>query len=585
MQSPLPSRLAKSVFSWAGIAHHALLKKFSFNHGSAVRYSLAAGGGLLLSAAFPNFGLAGAAGAAWVAPGLILFSALGCGGGRAFRLGFAGGLAHFLSSLYWLLAIPYTFHGIPIAPGAGWLSLSAYCALFPALWVWLCWRISPSRAGAEIAPAEAETGSSRTLDATTYRAAVDRFLVAGRLARGVWFFECALIWVALEMARGRLLTGFPWNFVGASQFKMLPLIQIASVTGVYGVSFLVVWMSVALVSALLALTRKPQLGAWGEAGLPLLSVALLASFGKVKVANIETAPGLLNVALVQPSFAQTVIWDEAEDETRFKQMIALSESALADKSSRLLIWPEGAISALTREHLAALAGLTARHGVWLLATVDLAETAAGGRTEYFNSSILINPEGDVTGIYHKRRLVIFGEYVPRWLALLKWVTPIGDGFTPGKESAQFAMKNPDARFSPLICFEDMFGEEAREHTALDTDFLVNLTNDGWFGNGAAGWQQAAMAVFRAVENGVPLVRCTNNGLTCWIDAQGRLRKIFSVAGNVYGAGFMTADIPLRSAAEEGRTFYNLHGDWFGWGCCGMSLCFCVGSLSRRRRVP
>ena len=118
------------------------------------------------------------------------------------------------------------------------------------------------------------------------------------------------------------------------------------------------------------------------------------------------------MALVQPSFAQTVIWDDAEDESRFKRMITLSETALADKSSRLLIWPEGAISALTPEHLAALAGLTARHGIWLLATVELAETATGGKTEYFNSSILINPEGEVTGIYHKRRLVIFGEYVP-----------------------------------------------------------------------------------------------------------------------------------------------------------------------------
>jgi apolipoprotein N-acyltransferase len=304
------------------------------------------------------------------------------------------------------------------------------------------------------------------------------------------------------------------------------------------------------------------------------------------VATINSKPKDLRVAMVQPSFAQTSIWNEAEDETRFQRMIALSETALADKEKpcRLLIWPEGALSFLTQEHLDALRGLTARYGIWLLATVDLAEPAAGGAMQYFNSSILISPEGELAGVYHKRRLVVFGEYVPWWLAFLKWVTPIEGGFTPGKESAQFAMKNPDARFSPLICFEDMFAEEAREHCAIDTDFLVNLTNDGWFGNGAAGWQQAATAVFRAVENGVPLVRCTNNGLTCWIDAQGRLRQIFSVAGNVFGAGFMTADIPLRPGGEEGRTFYNLHGDWFGWGCCGMSLCLFAGSIRWNRRA-
>ena len=137
-----------------------------------------------------------------------------------------------------------------------------------------------------------------------------------------------------------------------------------------------------------------------------------------------------------------------------------------------------------------------------------------------------------------------------WLAFLKWVTPIDGAFTPGKEPVQFAVNNPDARFSALICFEDAFAEEAREHVTPDTDFLVNLTNDGWFGNGPAAWQQAASAVFRAVENGVPLVRCTNNGLTCWIDAQGRLREIFSVAGNVFDAGFMTA---RHSLAAQRRT--------------------------------
>jgi apolipoprotein N-acyltransferase len=547
------------------IAHYGRLKKFSVNRGSVARLALAAGGGLLLSAAFPSVGLAGAA---WVAPGLILFSALGCTGGQAFRLGFTGGLAHFLSSLYWLLAMPDTVYGVPVGPGFAWLFLSAYCALFPALWVWLCWRIWPSPPGA--APLAAG-------------AALDQFFSAGLWQRGRWAFCGALMWVALEMARGRLLTGFPWNFLGVSQYRMLPLIQMAAVTGVHGVSFLVVWMSVALVMALLALTRKPQRWVWGEAGLPLLAAAVVASFGATQVARIQPAAEELVVALVQPAFAQGLSLSEGEEEARLKQMIALSDKALADPAS-LLIWPEGAMSSLTPEHQAALAGLASRHGVWLVATADLGEAAAAGATEYFNSSILINPEGALAGIYHKRRLVIFGEYVPGWLGFLKWVTPINGGFTPGTEAVQFVTKNPEARFSVLICFEDAFAEEARAHVAPDTDFLVNLTDDGWFGQGPAAWQQAASAVFRAVENGVPLVRCTNNGLTCWIDAQGRLRKIFSVAGKVDEAGFMTANIPLRPGSEGSRTFYNLHGDWFGWSCCGLSLCLCAGTVWPRRSV-
>jgi apolipoprotein N-acyltransferase len=102
---------------------------------------------------------------------------------------------------------------------------------------------------------------------------------------------------------------------------------------------------------------------------------------------------------------------------------------------------------------------------------------------------------------------------------------------------------------------------------------VNLTNDGWFGEGAEQWQHAASAVFRAVENRVPLARCCNNGLTCWIDSHGRLRDIFRAkAGSVYGAGVMTAQIPVLAAGEKrAATFYNRHGDWFGWLCVGVMV--------------
>jgi apolipoprotein N-acyltransferase len=126
---------------------------------------------------------------------------------------------------------------------------------------------------------------------------------------------------------------------------------------------------------------------------------------------------------------------------------------------------------------------------------------------------------------------------------------------------------------------------AREYVQDDTDFLVNLTNDGWFGEGAAQWQQAAAAVFRAVENGVPLVRCCNNGLTCWADATGRLREIFkNTAGSVYGAGAMTIDLPLSQPGEKRvPTFYNQHGDWFGWFCVGVTGILLVVKISGHRR--
>jgi apolipoprotein N-acyltransferase len=139
--------------------------------------------------------------------------------------------------------------------------------------------------------------------------------------------------------------------------------------------------------------------------------------------------------------------------------------------------------------------------------------------------------------------------------------------------------------SALICYEDVFPQLARASVEPDTDFLVNITNDGWFGEGAAQWQQAASAVYRAVENGVPLVRCANTGLTCWVDANGRIREVFVDGnGSIYGAGFMMAKIPLLAAGEKRpQTFYHQHGDWFGWSCVVFAVAALVRAMSRTWR--
>jgi apolipoprotein N-acyltransferase len=131
----------------------------------------------------------------------------------------------------------------------------------------------------------------------------------------------------------------------------------------------------------------------------------------------------------------------------------------------------------------------------------------------------------------------------------------------------------------------MFPHLVREYVSADTDFLVNLTNDGWFGEGGEQWQHTASAVFRAVENGVPLLRCCNNGVTCWIDARGVVRQVFRDAnGGVHGAGVMTAQIPLLAPGEKREpTFYNRHGDWFGWGCVGLTAVVLLPRLQQSIR--
>ena len=135
--------------------------------------------------------------------------------------------------------------------------------------------------------------------------------------------------------------------------------------------------------------------------------------------------------------------------------------------------------------------------------------------------------------------------------------------------------------APIICFEDSFPHGVREHVSSTTGLLVNLTNDGWFGEGSAQWQHAANAVFRSVENGVPMVRSCNNGLSCWIDSFGQVRRYFGEeSGDIYGAGFVLFEIPLKQSGN--MTFYNRYGDVFGWFCLGLSLVVLLMSFSKRR---
>ena len=165
---------------------------------------------------------------------------------------------------------------------------------------------------------------------------------------------------------------------------------------------------------------------------------------------------------------------------------------------------------------------------------------------------------------------------------MKYLTPISGGFTAGEKPVTFDLGELRVKTSVLICFEDVFPHYAREHATEDVDFLVNITNDGWFGESAAHWQQAGSAVFRAVENGLPLVRCANNGISCWADRFGGLHDVyFDDSKNVYQAGFKIVSIPMPTQeVKQRRTFYNRHGDWFGWVCVAIT----GAALIARRRV-
>jgi apolipoprotein N-acyltransferase len=514
-------------------------------------YLLAAGAGIVLAMAFPKVDIAGFA---WIAPGLLVFAAHNKSRCDSFRIGTVGGLVFWLATLYWLLLIP-----AGAFPILGWIALSAFMALFVGAWLWLVnWR--------------ADSWSMRV----------------------VWSLSSAAVWVAMEMIRGRIFGGFPWNFLGVSQFQMTPLIQMASVTGVYGVSFLVVWASLSLYSAgRMVFVKSRSRFAWQpEIFLPLFVVAGLFAWGEYKMLSAsgkETSSSpALTITLVQPSIPQTLIWDENANSNRFQQLLVQSNRALTNGTD-LLLWPESAVPDLNDPTIDAITNLISRHRVWIILNADDVEPKTNPSPsdpyDVYNSAFMFDPYGHWSGIYHKQKLVIFGEYIPR-IPLMKWFTPITGSYQAGNEPVQFVLRqmralqvqlnnNPSAASgqivdtSPLICFEDMFPEVGRAAARNDTDFLVNLTNDGWFGNSAEQWQHMAAALFRAVENGIPLVRCCNNGVSCWIDGYGRVHDILrDKNGSVYGVGSETIELPLQSSAP---TFYNRHGDWFGWGCVGVAL--------------
>jgi apolipoprotein N-acyltransferase len=510
-------------------------------------HALAVVAGVMLALAFPKPNIAGFA---WVAPGLLLFAARG---GKAFRLGYLAGFTHYLVSLSWLLQIPVRFY-----PILGWVALAAYLALYPAAWSWMV------------------SGFG--------------FRVSGWRGRTAFALLAAVGWVAMEMAIARMLSGFPWNLLGASQQRLLPLIQIASFTGVYGVSFLVVWFSVSLSNAMSALFTRPSERnvVLKELALPILVVAAVYAFGFHQIKSAPEVTRTLRIALVQPSIPQTMIWNAADSDTRFAELMALTQAALTNKPD-LLIWPEAAVPKMVRadpDTERAITRLAASNHVWLIIGSDDFDFR-GTNAIFFNNSFLVSPRGELANNYRKRRLVIFGEYVPlvERLPFVKYLTPISGGFTAGERPVTFDLGELGAKTSVLICFEDVFPHYAREHAGENVDFLVNITNDGWFGESAAQWQQATSAAFRAVENGKPLVRCANNGLSCWIDRFGGLNDVyFESSTDIYRAGFKIITVPIPAPeVRPSRTFYNKHGDVFGWCCASVTVAVLAARLVRNRR--
>jgi apolipoprotein N-acyltransferase len=324
-------------------------------------------------------------------------------------------------------------------------------------------------------------------------------------------------------------------------------------------------------------------------------MAGILALGRHELNRIDEPTRQLKLALIQPAIPQPAIWDPGEATNRFVKLLALSQAALA-QGPDLLVWPETALpKMITRDQFTqqAIVNLLHPYHTWMVLGASDYESTPGApgqaATQWFNSAFLIGPTGDMLARYHKRHLVPFGEFMPgaRRLPFLSWFREAGAGLTSGDRPGLFRLTEPTANFSVLICYEDLFPQEVRQCLEAQTDYLLNLTNDGWFGDSAAQWLHAVNALFRAVELRLPLVRCCNNGITCWIDACGRLHDAyFPESKNEYQAGYKIIEVPL-AGFESGRhpSFYRQQGDCFGWGCVAVvAVAFVASKWNKPRRV-
>lgn len=385
-------------------------------------------------------------------------------------------------------------------------------------------------------------------------------------------------WTVLEYLRGTLFTGFNWGSLGHTQATIAWLVPAAAVTGVGGISFLVIFLNTAVWGFWRArrdrTALKPLVLSVG-AGLLLFGFLIaLCRFG----AAAKGEEGALTVAVIQPNIALTDAWNPAFREDLVRWQIGQSHQALSQKPD-LIIWPENSFPNFLKDLPELFGEVTA------FARENRVSLLIGAVTEeegnYFNAALLIGPEGEILKVHHKRHLVLFGEYIPfrRELPFLSALAPIDD-FTAGQNDTVFILPG-GARFSVLICFEDTVPELARRDALKGVDFLVNMTNDAWFGDSGQQKMHLHNALFRAAENGRTLVRATNTGESCVLSRAGAETACLEgpKGRRVLVDGVLTVRVPLGGA----RTLYTKYGEIFTFLCFLGILGALTESLYRRRK--
>ncbi|PYJ03720.1 MAG: apolipoprotein N-acyltransferase [Verrucomicrobia bacterium] len=498
---------------------------------------------------------------------------------RNLLLGYVAGLAFFWTALSWLTTVTVL----------GWFVLAFYMAIYFALWAWFCGLVRPR-------------GTKKQSVATTKW---DEILAQARSAaappRSPWTkstnnlllaFVLATAWTTQEWLRGWVFSGWGWNGLGVALHDNWPLIQIVEFTGVAGLSFMVAFANVILVTTVRRLILEARTHAprpHFDLTLTMAAIVGVLTFG-LRAGQVSTPTKPLRVAAVQSNVPQNQKFDPEFTRKIFDQFRHLSEIALRSNSPPdLLVWPEssmpGPVLAEQENYRFVMNLATSAESDLLLGTID------EEKGDVYNAALLVSDGGERVQVYRKLHLVPFGEYVPGRHRVPLLARIVGDqvpgDFKAGKEYTVFALTTGDVQVAPLICFEDTIGELTRQfvlpgETNPGANLLVDITNDGWFLHSAGSHQHLANAIFRCVETRRPMVRAANTGVTCFINQFGRVTQMLrDETGSTFTEGVLTGEI--RVPTEHELTFYTRRGELFAKFCAVITLLAILAASAIRRR--
>ncbi len=388
-------------------------------------------------------------------------------------------------------------------------------------------------------------------------------------------YSAPIVWAILEYIKSHLLTGFPWENLAYSQYGIKLLIQISDITGIYGITFLIVFINCIVYDLLVTGSRGKILP---ELVSGIIIVALIGGYGVYRIESVQDSlkdAKTVNVSLIQGNIDQSIKWDPQYQSDTLRIYRELSIEA-SKSEPRLIVWPETAVpfyfQNIDKKHRDIL-DIAKNAGSYLL----FGSPSYVRKNERYllkNSAYMVSPKGDIVGSYDKMHLVPFGEYVPLKKLLFfveKLVVGAGD-FIPGKGIVPLSMDGK--KIGVLVCYEGIFPEISAEYRGKGAMLLVNITNDAWYGRTSAPYQHLTMAAFRAVENRLYLVRAANTGISAIVDPTG---EIISRTG-LFERSVLNGRVRLLNYG----TFYETYGDVFIYLCVASILVLFL--FSRKRRV-